>query len=151
MFFKLGRGTVEACLIAENMGRLVSAVADLRPFAPSLLPQLKRIAEEVAVQNSVFGCFDVFLLHFEIELNRLTIPSSHHRHSSHHHFCRLLAYEDPDVRAVAFRAHGALSEVALADRSGGVRKELNSSNLKRPYPQNGSFGIVDRGIFTKRT
>lgn len=42
----------EACLIAENMGRLVSAVADLRPFAPSLLPQLKRISEEVAVQGS---------------------------------------------------------------------------------------------------
>jgi len=71
----------QACLIAENMGRLVSAVADLRPFAPSLLPQLKRIAEEVA---------------------------------------------DPDVRAVALRAHGALSEVALADRSGGVRKELRA-------------------------
>ncbi|CAJ1389398.1 unnamed protein product [Effrenium voratum] len=38
----------QACIIAENMGRLVSATADLRPFAPSLLPQLKRISEEVA-------------------------------------------------------------------------------------------------------
>lgn len=71
----------QACLIAENMGRLVSAVADLRPFAPSLLPQLKRISEEVA---------------------------------------------DPDVRAVATRAHDFLSEVATADRNGAVRKELRA-------------------------
>lgn len=63
------------------MGRLVSAVADLRPFVPSLLPQLKRISEDVA---------------------------------------------DPDVRAVAARAHGALAEVATADRSGQVRKELRA-------------------------
>ena len=31
----------QACIIAENMGRLVSAVADVQPFAPHLLPPLK--------------------------------------------------------------------------------------------------------------
>ena len=34
--------------------------------------------------------------------------------------------QDPDVRAVATRAHFSLSEVALADRSGAVRKELRA-------------------------
>eukprot|EP00439_Symbiodinium_sp_Y106_P004517 s713_g1.t1 len=75
------RAQRQACVIAENMGRLVSAVADVKPFAPQLLPLLVKVREEVS---------------------------------------------DPDVRAVARRAHDALEEVASADRTGAIRKELRS-------------------------
>lgn len=75
------RAQRQACVIAENMGRLVSVVADVKPFAPQLLPLLVKVREEVS---------------------------------------------DPDVRAVARRAHDALEEVASADRTGAIRKELRS-------------------------
>ncbi|CAE8677259.1 unnamed protein product, partial [Polarella glacialis] len=71
----------QACIIAENMGRLVSAVADVKPFAPQLLPLLKRISDEVA---------------------------------------------DPDIRAVAGRAHEFFARVAERDTTGKVRQELRS-------------------------
>ncbi|CAE7232073.1 tef3, partial [Symbiodinium natans] len=75
------RAQRQACVIAENMGRLVSAVADVKPFAPQLLPLLQKVREEVS---------------------------------------------DPDVRAVAGRAYEALEEVATADRTGSIRKELRN-------------------------
>lgn len=75
----------QACIIAENMGRLVSAVADVQPFAPHLLPPLKRISEDAA---------------------------------------------DPDVRAVAARAHASLAGVATADIHGKVRQEFKQAMTK---------------------
>ncbi|CAK0870629.1 unnamed protein product [Prorocentrum cordatum] len=38
----------QACIIAKNMCGLVSAVADVTPFTPQLLPQLERISEDAS-------------------------------------------------------------------------------------------------------
>eukprot|EP00927_Polykrikos_kofoidii_P016508 TRINITY_DN17474_c6_g1_i1.p1 TRINITY_DN17474_c6_g1~~TRINITY_DN17474_c6_g1_i1.p1 ORF type:complete len:1446 (-),score=336.39 TRINITY_DN17474_c6_g1_i1:39-4058(-) len=38
----------QACVVAENMGKLLPSAADVQPFVPQLLPLLQRIGEEAA-------------------------------------------------------------------------------------------------------